>query len=298
MNYQEELDVRLKKAEEALAAYLPKEDAVEGKLGESMIYSLTAGGKHVRPLLMYETCRIFGGNTEELAPFMTAIECIHVSSLVHDDLPAIDNDYLRRGKPSTHAAYGEPLGILSGDALMNYAYELLLEGIRQAENRDAALIAADIIAKKAGYAGMLGGHSLDVMNEKLNRTDLTREELDNIYERKTAALLEAGLAAGAAFAGADEGKTALLMEIGSLAGRAFQIKDDILDVTASTETLGKPASSDEKNGKTTYVTLLGLAEAENEVRKLTEAAVEKLEQLDADSDFLKEFLLTLVLRKN
>lgn len=297
MNYQEEYAFRQEAVEEALSAWLPREDAVEGKLCESMIYSMTAGGKHVRPLLMYEACRLFGGNTKDIAPFMTAIECIHVSSLVHDDLPAIDNDYLRRGKPSTHAAYGEPLGILSGDALMNYAYELLLTGISQAQDMKNAVRAAVIIAEKAGYAGMLGGQSLDVMNEKQNRTDLTAAELDNIYERKTAALLEASLSGGAAFAGADEESLLLLTEAGSFSGKAFQIKDDILDVTESSETLGKPASSDEKNGKTTYVTLLGLSAAQEEVEKLTEAAVERLDRLGRDSDFLKEFLLRLVLRK-
>ncbi len=297
MNYKKELEERLTIINRDIRDWLPDPDLVTGKLPESMHYSLTSGGKYVRPLLMYEACRLYSGNVHEIKPFLTAMECLHTASLVHDDLPAIDNDSIRRGRPSTHAAYGEAMGILCGDALMNYAFELLIAGIGRAENTRDAIRAARYIARKAGYEGMLGGQSLDVTNEKLMRSDLSKEELDDIYERKTASLIEASLVGGAAFAGAEKEDLDNLEKAGSLIGRAFQIKDDILDVTASTETLGKPASSDIKNGKTTYVTLMGVDRAEAEVKNLTLQASEMLDRLPEGREFLKEFLLRLVNRE-
>ncbi len=297
MNFKEELEARVRSAEAAITAWLPKEKDLPGDLVEAMNYSVLAGGKRVRPVLMGECYRLFGGTGEEIAPFQTAMELIHTASLVHDDLPAIDNDMFRRGKKTTHAQFGEPQGILAGDALLNYAYEVLLAGISLAAEPGRAIRAARILAGKSGYLGMLGGQSVDVQNEKKGIEGDARQVLDYVYEKKTAALLEASLMTGAALAGAPEEKLDVLEQIGRRIGLAFQIQDDILDVTSTTEVLGKPVFSDEKNQKETYVTLLGLEASAEKVQTFTREAADMLDALNVDTAFLKEMLLYLALRK-
>jgi len=297
MNYEKEMKERTAYAEECIRRLLPEDRNMIGHLTEAMRYSVTAGGKRIRPVLMREAYILLGGSGEEIAYFMTAMECIHTSSLIHDDLPAIDNDELRRGVPTTHAKYGEALGILAGDALLNYAYEILIKGVSVASDRENAVRTAAIIAGKSGYDGMLGGQGVDVENEKTGIQADRADMLKYIYKKKTAALIEASLMAGGALAGADERILASLEAIGERLGLAFQIQDDILDVTSSTEVLGKPVFSDMENRKETYVSLMGLGPAGEKVRTLTEEAVELIDELPGDTAFLKEMFLRLAVRR-
>lgn len=297
MNFTKELEQRVKAANQAIEENLPKEYKHPGEIIEAMRYSVLVGGKRVRPVLMEECYRLFGGKGEEIRVFQSVMECIHTASLVHDDLPAIDNDMLRRGKKTTHAQYGEALGILAGDALLNYAYELLLSGILKSANKDNALRAAQILAVKSGYLGMLGGQDVDVEIDKKGLKGDDLEILNYIYEKKTSALIEASMMAGAALAGAREDELAIIEKIGNRIGLAFQIQDDILDVTGTTQSMGKSVFSDAKNKRETYVTLLGVEEASKRVQAITQEAVSMLEKLPGDKAFLKELLLQLALRE-
>lgn len=297
MDFKTELGQRVKEANEAIENWLPKNTGHPGELVNAMVYSVEAGGKRIRPVLMGECYRIFGGTGEAIQPFQAAMEFIHTSSLIHDDLPAIDNDMLRRGKATTHAKFGEAVGILSGDALLNHAYETLIKGVVKAEGRPNALRAAEIISVKSGCMGMLGGQDVDVETEKKGIKGDKLEILNYIYEKKTSALIEASMMAGAALAGAGEKELSVLEEAGRKTGLAFQIYDDILDVTSTTEKLGKPVFSDEKNEKDTYVSICGIEEALRNVKQLTEEAVELTESLKKDTKFLKEFLTYLALRE-
>jgi len=284
----EELEKRKQEAEEILQAYLPDEHAGRGSLVSAVRYSVLAGGKRLRPVLMIECYRLFGGNSEVIRPFAAAMEMIHTHSLVHDDLPAIDNDDYRRGKKTTHAVYGEALGVLAGDALLNLAYETLLQGFRYREEDDRIQRAAAVLASKSGLFGMLGGQGLDVENEKNGMKEYSEEDLLYIYEHKTAALLEASMMVGAILGGASRQQISSVEKIGSRIGLAFQIQDDILDVTSTQEELGKPVFSDAKNEKTTFVTLYGVKKASEIVRNLTEEALKELRRLPGDTGFLEE----------
>jgi geranylgeranyl diphosphate synthase type II len=297
MDFNAELKKRVELADQAINMFLPNESAHPGKLTEAMRYSVLAGGKRIRPVLMGECYSIFGGSGKDICPFQAAMEFIHTSSLNHDDLPAIDNDLLRRGKATTHAKYGEALGILSGDALMNYAYEVLMNGISDASDMGNAVKAAKIIAVKSGYSGMLGGQDADVENEKTGLPGDRFEVLSYIYEKKTSALIEASMMAGAALAGAEDGYLDILEEAGSKTGLAFQIQDDILDVTSTTDKLGKPVFSDMKNEKETYVSIFGVEEASKKVRQFTEEVIEMAGRLPGDTSFLKEMLSYLAMRE-
>ena len=230
----------------------------QAEIYEAMNYSVQSGGKRLRPMLMLETSRLFHGRDEDVSYFLTVIELIHTYSLVHDDLEAMDNDEYRRGRKTTHAVYGEAMGVLCGDALLNYAFEMGLKGIKAAKDKDRALDALDYIATKAGAFGMIGGQVVDIKNEN---SDIDIETLDYINELKTGALIEASMVAGAILAGATKQEVQSIEKIASNVGKAFQIQDDILDVTSTTEVLGKPVLSDEKNNKSTYVTLLGIEAA-------------------------------------
>lgn len=296
MNFDKELEVRTKLANQAINEWLPKARNSPGELIEAMKYSVLAGGKRVRPILMGECYKLFGGDKSDIAPFQAAIEFVHTASLVHDDLPAIDNDLIRRGKKTTHAQYGEAIGILAGDALLNYAYEVLIEGVLKAGRREFALRAANIIAEKSGYHGMLGGQDVDVEVEKKGLKGDELEILDYIYEQKTAALIEASMMAGAALAGADESKLHVLQEIGKRIGLAFQIQDDILDVTGTTQSMGKSVFSDLKNKKETYVNLIGIEEASEKVNTLTKEAIEMLKDIPGDTEFLRGMIYHLASR--
>lgn len=295
MNFKEELEKRKSELEEILEKYLPAEEGFCKELAQAMNYSMRAGGKRLRPLLMAETYKMFGGTSQIIQPFLAAIEMIHTSSLIHDDLPAIDNDEYRRGKRTTHAVYGEALGVLSGDALLNYAYETASKAFLMEPENPQIGRAFGILTGKTGICGMLGGQSVDVTNEG---KEISREMLDYIYENKTSALIEASVMVGAVLAGASQKEVSRMERIGNKMGLAFQIRDDILDVTSTMEELGKPVFSDEKNHKVTYVTLKGLPEASKEVERISGEAVEELESFPEKNTFLIRLVKELVDRKN
>ena len=295
MNFKEQQDCRIKEIEEVLAKYLPEPEGYQKLIMEAMAYSVTAGGKRLRPMLMKETYVMFGGEGELVEPFMAAIEMIHTYSLVHDDLPAMDNDEYRRGRRTTHVVYGEGMGILAGDALLNFAFETAVKAFELVPEQAQRIAGAlKILAGKAGIYGMIGGQVVDVAScgEKL-----TQEMLDFIYELKTGALIESAMMIGAVLAGAGNEEVRTVERIASLTGLAFQIQDDILDVTGTTEELGKPVHSDEKNEKTTYVTLKGLERAVAEVEQISEEAISLLRGLGRENPYLEELLKALVHRK-
>ena len=285
MNFEEELRIRTSEADRVVRSFLPKEEGRAKDLIEAMNYSVTAGGKRLRPVIMREAYRMFGGCGREVEPFMAAMEMIHTHSLVHDDLPAMDNDLYRRGKKTTHAVYGEPAAILAGDGLLNLGYETALLAFDTAKEPKRVILALQILAKNVGFRGMIGGQSVDVALDGKKKDAAT---LDFIYELKTGALLEASLMIGAVLGGADREETDLMREAGSKIGMAFQIRDDILDITGSEEELGKPVHSDLKNEKETYASLYGIEKAEEEVIRLTNEAVALINKTGRENPFLGE----------
>ena len=301
MDFKKELDKKVSEAEQIISSYLPKEEGLQTTIMEAMNYSVLAGGKRLRPILMLETYRLFGGKDKVIEPFMAAIEMIHTYSLVHDDLPAMDNDLYRRGKKTTHAVYGEAMGILAGDALLNYAFETALTALNMSPSPQVAE-ALQILAKKAGIYGMIGGQVVDIESERAGSGEKTddKENLDTIlfiHEHKTAAMIESAMGIGAVLAGASELEKEKIEQIASDIGLAFQIRDDILDVTSTTEELGKPVGSDERNQKATYVSLKGLDEAREDVEKISERALGILASLDVSNPFLTELITSLINRK-
>lgn len=294
VNFQEELNKRTQAAEEILKKYLPEEEGFALTMAQAMNYSMLAGGKRLRPVLMLETYRLFGGEEEVVEPFMAAMEMIHTHSLIHDDLPALDNDDYRRGRLTTHKVYGEAMGVLSGVALLNYAYEVMLTAFDRTGEKDRVIKGLRIMADKTGIHGMLGGQSVDVENDG---KPVDREVLDYIYQNKTSALIECAMMTGAVLAGATEEAVKVIEEAARNIGLAFQIQDDILDVTSTSEELGKPVHSDEKNHKVTYVTLFGLDGAREEAAKLSEKAVRLLESLEQKNEFLNLLVAKLVNRR-
>ena len=293
--FKQEQEKNISYIEDVLKNYLPKNPSFQKTIYDAMEYSVMAGGKRLRPMMMYQAYKMFGGEDKELIePFMAAIEMIHTYSLVHDDLPAMDNDTYRRGRKTTHVVYGEDMGILAGDALLNFAYETAIKGALAAKAAKNAINALAILSKKAGIMGMVGGQVVDV---ELTGKKLDEERLDFIFKLKTGALLEASLMVGAALAGADEKYIELMEQAGLNIGMAFQIQDDILDVTSTAEVLGKPIHSDEKNEKTTYVTLLGIDKAEKIVEKESVGAIELLKSLPVRNDYLEWLLTQLIHRK-
>ena len=291
----ERLRERTETAEAAVKKYLPPAEGFQKTVLDAMDYSVNAGGKRLRPVMMMESYRMFGGRGEEIEPFMAAIEMIHTSSLIHDDLPCMDNDTLRRGKPTAWVKYGYDMAVLAGDGLMIYAFETAAKAL--ALGADPARVARcmGILAEKTGIYGMIGGQTVDV---ELTDKPIPEDKLDFIYRLKTGALLEASFMIGAVLAGAGEEEVKTVEEIASLVGLAFQIQDDILDVTSSAEVLGKPVLSDEKNHKTTYVTLKGLEKAREDGREISRRAVELLRSLGGDHAFLEELITMLTDRKN
>jgi geranylgeranyl diphosphate synthase type II len=290
------MDARREQVNRLLEAYLPAEEGYQKTIFEAMNYSIRAGGKRIRPILMQETYRMFGGTSAAIEPFMAAIEMIHTYSLVHDDLPAMDNDFYRRGKKTTHAVYGEAIGILAGDALLNYAFETASRAFSLEPSNPAIGRAFSLLATKAGVYGMVGGQVVDVEAEKRGETAISREKLDFIYRLKTGALIEASMMVGAILADAPEAETQSIGQVAADIGLAFQIQDDILDVTSSTEVLGKPVGSDEKNEKSTYVTLEGLEKAAKDVERFSREAADILKQMNRDDAFLQEMIRYLVHR--
>ena len=294
MNFEDELKQKVQETEETVYAFLPQEEGFQKTILEAMNYSMKAGGKRLRPLLMAETYRMFGGTGEVIRPFMAAMEMIHTHSLIHDDLPALDNDEYRRGKKTTHMVYGEAMAILAGDALLNYAYETATRAFSMEPGNERIGKAFRILTAKTGIYGMLGGQCVDVEYE--GKT-LERERLDFIYRLKTSALIEASMMVGAVLAGASDEKIALLERVAGNVGLAFQIQDDILDVVGTAEALGKPVGSDEENHKTTYVTLEGIEKAREDVKRLSDEAVVELGTLEEKNPFLMELLKSLIDRK-
>ncbi|MDF2803127.1 MAG: Geranylgeranyl pyrophosphate synthase [Anaerocolumna sp.] len=301
-----------------LGNHLLDGECLQKKIFEAMEYSLLAGGKRLRPMLMLLTYRMFGGDNKDIIePFMTAIEMIHTYSLVHDDLPAMDNDEYRRGRKTTHIVYGEALGILAGDALLNYAFETAAKTFEHTEYLERTGKAFRVLSKKAGIFGMIGGQVVDMedfdnqtiesLSERIksNRQNTTPEEittkikerLDYMYHLKTGALLEASMMIGAILAGADEARTQVMERIAAEIGIAFQIQDDILDIISTTEELGKPVHSDAKNSKITYVSLMGIEKASNEVIRHSEIGKQLFKDLKYESRYLIELINSLISRR-
>lgn len=295
MNFDEELRVKTAQVMTVIRSYLPEEEGFQKTLLEAMNYSMLAGGKRLRPLLMLICYELFGGSGPVIEPFMAAMEMIHTHSLIHDDLPAMDNDDYRRGRKTTHVVYGEAMGILAGDGLLNYAYETASRAFALCPGDPKVGRAFALLARKTGVHGMIGGQSVDV---EMEGKPLTEDVLDFIYRLKTGALIEASMTIGALLAGADDGSVAEMEKIAGDVGLAFQIQDDILDVTSTPQALGKPIHSDEKNHKTTYVTLRGLKQAGEDVEFFSRRAVQRLDGLGLRSDFLRELILRLIHRES
>lgn len=291
------------RVEEIVYEYLPKAEGFQHTVISAMNYSVIAGGKRVRPMMMEQVFKMCGGTSEIVNPFMAAMEFLHTYSLVHDDLPAMDNDEFRRGKKTTWAEYGEGIGILAGDGLLNYAYEVAAAAVDKVENEKELryiLEALKIFTKKSGIYGMVGGQTVDVISSGVK---VPKEKLDFIYRLKTGALIEASMMMGAILAGASKEVVDAFERIASDVGLAFQIQDDILDVTGTEEEIGKPCFSDDKNEKTTYVTLEGLENAMAESERLSNEAVSiihemKEKNLIQNTDFFIGLIQMLINRKN
>lgn len=294
MDMNKEIAYKASDADRMIYKFLPAEKGYQKTLFEAMNYSVMAGGKRIRPILMIETYKLFGGSSQALETFVAAIEMIHTYSLVHDDLPAMDNDELRRGKPTTHAKYGEAMGILAGDGLLNYAFEVALGALDVESDSRAVARALQVLADKAGINGMIGGQVVDVESEK--QYGISKNRLDFIYELKTGALIEASMMIGAILGGATDDEVAQIEQVAAKIGLAFQIQDDILDVIGDAQTLGKAVGSDEKNQKATYVIFAGVDKAKQEVADLTDEAVGILQDLPYENPFLTELLRWLVRR--
>ncbi len=292
-NFKEQLEIKKQEAEKIIYRYLPKEEGFQKVVMEAMNYSVKAGGKRLRPILIKETARLFGYTGNETWPFMAAMEMIHTYSLVHDDLPAMDNDMVRRGMPTTHAKYGHAMGVLAGDGLLNYAFEICANAIAESNTTEKAIRAYQILAEKAGINGMIGGQTVDV---NLAGNPIDKETLDFIYRLKTGALIEASMMIGAVMAGTSNDNVEKVRRIALAVGMAFQIQDDILDVESTTEELGKPVFSDEKNEKTTYVTLYGVEKSKEIVKEYTNEALGILDDIEYSNEFLRELLVSLITR--
>ena len=296
--FKQELKTRTAEIEQLIGTYLPEETGHQKTILEAMNYSMTAGGKRLRPMLMQEMCRLFTGCLlESVIPFMAAVEMIHTSSLVHDDLPCMDDDMMRRGKPSTWAEFGEDIGVLTGDALMMYAFETAASAFETSIDPDELSRigrAMGILARKTGIYGMIGGQTVDV---ELAGGPIPKDKLDFIYRLKTGALIEASMLIGAVLGGAAEEDCKIVESLALKIGMAFQIQDDILDVTGSQEVIGKPVNSDEKNKKTTYVTLEGLDKAKKDVEQISAEAIEELGKLPGNNEFLEQLIHVLINRQ-
>lgn len=307
--FDEELKVQVEAVEKIIMEYMPKEYSFQKTVIDAMNYTMSAGGKRIRPLLMEKTYEFFGGNCDYIKPFMAAIEMIHTYSLIHDDLPALDNDEYRRGRKTAHVVYGEAMAILAGDSLLNYAFETaakafdmiessneqdLGEVLQELNTRKQMEKALSVLTRNPGIYGMIGGQVADV---ELTGTKLSGEQLEYIYVNKTGALIEACLMIGTLLAGVSDGRIEKMKKVAYNVGMAFQIQDDILDVTSTTKELGKPVLSDEKNNKFTYVTLLGLEGAKEYAEVLSQCAIKDLSELPYDTEFVKALIDMLINRQ-
>lgn len=299
MSFNEALSGRVGQIEAIIKRYLPEENGYQKTVIEAMNYSILAGGKRLRPMLMQETCKMFGGSGGLEEPFMAAIEMIHTYSLVHDDLPCMDNDEYRRGRKTTHVVYGEGMAVLAGDGLLNYAFETAVKAFRLSEDAQKLARVAkalEVFAQKAGIYGMIGGQNADIEAEDMG-DKVTSQQLLFIHEHKTAALIQSAMMVGAILAGATEEEIRQIEKCAYNIGIAFQIQDDILDITSSLEVLGKQVGSDEKNHKTTYVTLKGLEQAKKDVQELSEEAINIISSFANRNEFLEELIKQLITRE-
>ena len=296
LSFEQKIKEKILEAENVIKEFLPKEEGLQKIICEAMNYSVLGGGKRLRPVMMKATYELFGGKDDVIKPFMAAMEMIHTYSLVHDDLPAMDNDEYRRGKKTTHAVFGETMGILAGDALLNYAFETAILALLTHPMNTNVPKALSILARKAGVYGMIGGQVVDVEAEKKGE-NISREKLDFIYRLKTGALIEASMMIGGALAGATDEELERLEHAATNLGLAFQIQDDILDVTSTFEELGKPIGSDEKNQKSTYVTFEGLEKAKADVEAFSLDAKEILASFGKKDEFLQALFAYLIHRK-
>ena len=298
MSFKETLHAKTAYAEEVLDFYLPKEEGYQKIVLEAMNYSATVGGKRLRPVIMKECYTLFGGSDKTVEPFMAALEMIHNYSLVHDDLPAMDNDEFRRGKKTTWTIYGDGMAVLAGDGLLNLAFETAAKAFDEVEDLSGyrkVAAAIKVLSHKEGIYGMIGDQAADIEAE--GGKEMTEELLLFIHENKTAALIQAAMMIGAILAGAEEQAVAAMEKAAYNIGIAVQIQHDILDVTSTTEVLGKPVGSDEKNHKLTYVALHGLEESKAEVEKLSKEAIDILRSFEQRNVFLEELVVSLITRE-
>ncbi len=295
MSFHDELSQRVDKVNNLLESVLKVDTGLAEYLMEAMRYSVYGTGKRLRPILMEATAELFRGDAPELHYFMAAIELIHSYSLVHDDMPCIDNDEYRRGRKTTHAVYGETTALLAGDGLLNFAYETAAAAFNDTKDPVKTANALKILARKAGIFGMVGGQAVDVHCEK-NNDPLTQEKLLYIHENKTAALIEAAMMIGAVLGGASQADVKKMEEAASAIGIAFQIRDDILDVVGTFEELGKPIGSDADNDKDTYVTLFGFDKAKEDVQMYSDKALSIIESFGGDKEFLLKLVESLISR--
>ena len=295
MNFKAEMNERVEQIEQILDQYLPPKEGLQKTVLTAMNTTVKAGGKRLHPMLINETYKMFGGEGDIVKPFMAAIEMIHTYSLIHDDLPALDNDDYRRGQKTCHIVYGEDMAILAGDALLNYAYEVATKAFDLADQDEMMNVveAVKILARKPGIYGMIGGQVADV---ELEGTPLSMEQILFIHKNKTSALIEACMMIGAVLAGASKEDVMAMEECGEYIGLAFQIQDDILDVTGDEEEIGKPVGSDEKNHKTTYVTLKGLEQSAKDVEEISKKAIEILARYDVGDRYLTNLTRFLIHR--
>ena len=306
MTFENCLKNKIIEVEEKILEFLPSAATYQEELIEAMNYSVSAGGKRVRPLLMKEVFEHFAKYenlkseqveklSDALLYFMAAIEFIHTYSLVHDDLPAMDNDMYRRGKETTHYKYGEAIGILAGDGLLNYAFELVAKAFDMVDagNTKKFIKAFQILSQKAGAYGMIGGQTCDILSES-SQERISKEQILFIHKNKTAALIEAAMMIGGIFAGCNDDRVKDIEAAGYDIGLAFQIQDDILDVTSTFETLGKPIGSDLRNNKQTYISVYGIEHATAEVERLSNEAIKLLSL--KDDDFLHDYINYLIHR--
>ena len=297
MSWKNKLQARVEEVEQVIQSFLPEEVGYQKTVLEAMNYSVLAGGKRLRPMLMEETYKLFGGNGKIVEPFMAAMEMIHTYSLVHDDLPAMDNDEYRRGRKTTHVVYGEGMAILAGDGLLNFAFETAMKAFDMEPANPAIGKALQVLAKKAGIFGMIGGQTADIEAENMDQSKVSNDLLLFIHENKTAALIQGSMMIGAILAGASEEDVKALEKIAYNVGIAFQIQDDILDITSSLEVLGKMTGSDEKNNKVTYVTLNGMEKSKEDVEKFSKEALDLLSSFENKNEFLNQLIEELITRE-
>ncbi|MBW2595515.1 MAG: polyprenyl synthetase family protein [Deltaproteobacteria bacterium] len=294
MLLEEYLETKKRIVDRALEEYLPKKDGFSSEISESMRYTLFAGGKRIRPVLCMASAEAVGGSADSVLPVACAIEMIHTYSLIHDDLPSMDNDDYRRGKPSNHKVFGEGVAVLAGDALLTEAFCLMSRGTPEVSSKKTLAVLHEI-STAAGFRGMIGGQVADLKAEG-EKVDM--EMVNYIHTHKTEMLITVSVRAGALIAGAGEDDLNALSEYGKKTGLAFQIADDILDIESSREVLGKDVGSDEGLGKATYPALIGLEESKDRTRKLVEDALSNISRFDEKAEPLRMIARFIAERKS